>query len=97
LLLDLLVVQTEVLNVEEADVVHSVLELGGETLLSAGLGVQGEVEGYEFGPGEGFAGFGRMDILVELRISVFLLIFRCERELVWPWCGGLGSSGRHDE
>jgi len=97
LLLDLRVVQTEVFDVEEADVVNGVLELGGEAFLAAGTGVVLEVEGHEFGPGKGFRGLGGMGILVELGVGVLLLVLGCEGELVWPGRGGLGDGGRHDE
>jgi hypothetical protein len=51
LLVDLLLAQTIVLDVEEADVMNRVLQLLRETLLSTWTVVVLEIEGDEFGPG----------------------------------------------
>ena len=54
--------EAEVRDVEEADVVDGVAELGSELLFAIGLVEEGEVDGYEGGPVEGVSRFGDLGV-----------------------------------
>ena len=59
---DLGLCEAEVGDVEEADVVDGVAQLGGKFLFAVGLVEEREVEGYQGGPVEGLSGFGNLGV-----------------------------------
>jgi len=93
LLLDLLIGKSEVLHVEEANLVNYMLELFGQSFFSAWKLVVFEVECHELGPREIFLRFRRVNIGCKAIVAILACIFHCEQDLL---SGLFSNCGGHD-